>query len=55
MTFFGLTWSTAVLLFGWIPFWWTIALISLYRMNQNDERNRRRANSAIDTDQGGGR
>lgn len=32
---------TAVALFGWIPFWWAVALVSLYRMNKNDERNER--------------
>lgn len=30
--------GTIVLLFGWIPFWWGVALFSLYRMNKNDEQ-----------------
>ncbi len=30
--------GTIVALFGWIPFWWAVALISVYRMNKNDER-----------------
>ncbi|MFC6716074.1 hypothetical protein ACFQHN_00600 [Natrialbaceae archaeon GCM10025896] len=32
--------STIIILFGWIPFWWAVALISLYRMNQNDKKAR---------------
>lgn len=31
--------GTIVIMFGWIPFWWAVALFSLYRMNENDERN----------------
>lgn len=31
--------GTVVALFGWIPFWWAVALVSLYRMNRNDEAN----------------
>lgn len=33
--------GTVIILFGWIPFWWAVALISLYRMNKNDERTER--------------
>ncbi|MFC6767816.1 hypothetical protein [Natrinema soli] len=32
--------STILILFGWIPFWWAVALISLYRMNQNGKKAR---------------
>jgi hypothetical protein len=52
---FGLDWSTVVLLFGWIPFWWAVAILTLYRMNQNDKRNRQRAQSALNKDTGGRR
>jgi hypothetical protein len=38
MSIFGLDVTTVVLLFGWIPFWWVVAGISLHRMNKNDER-----------------
>jgi hypothetical protein len=38
MTILGLKLTTVVLLFGWIPFWWVVAGITLHRMNKNDER-----------------
>ncbi|RZV06450.1 hypothetical protein BDK88_3449 [Natrinema hispanicum] len=34
----GLDLTTALIIFGWIPFWWVVALITLYRMRKNDER-----------------
>ncbi|AGB31716.1 hypothetical protein C488_14642 [Natrinema pellirubrum DSM 15624] len=39
----GLDLSTGVIIFGWIPFWWAVALITLYRMRKNDERAENRA------------
>lgn len=39
----GLDFSTAVIMFGWIPFWWGVALLTLYRMRKNDERADNRA------------
>lgn len=52
MTIVGLEWSTALILFGWIPFWWAIAAITLYRMNQNDKRHHR--SQMTTTDSSGG-
>lgn len=36
MTTFGLPVQTLLALFLWIPFWWIVAGISLYRMRQHD-------------------
>lgn len=38
--------KTAVLLFGWIPFWWAMAAVTLYRMRKNDDREDREVGSA---------
>lgn len=54
MPILGLEWTTAVILFGWIPFWWATAVISLYRMRKNDKRNGDRATATIGGDSGGG-
>lgn len=40
MSIGALEFSTIIILFGWVPFWWAVALISLYRMNQNDKKAR---------------
>ncbi len=37
----GLGLKPTILLFGWIPFWWCVALISLYRMKRNDKQTAR--------------
>ncbi len=37
----GLDLEPTILLFGWIPFWWCVALISLYRMKRNDKQTAR--------------
>lgn len=39
MSVFGVPTGTFVLIFGWIPFWWFVAAVSVYRMRQNDKRN----------------
>lgn len=28
--------TTIILLFGWVPFWWSVAIVTLYRMNKHD-------------------
>lgn len=38
----GLDLGTVVLLFGWIPFWWAVAALTLYRMNRNDAKDAER-------------
>ncbi len=46
MSVFGLPLGTFIALFFWIPFWWLIAGISLYRMNKHDREKRRAATRA---------
>lgn len=52
---FGVEWEPLILLFGWIPFWWAVGAISLYRMNRNDERNADLAAGVADREGPGGR
>jgi hypothetical protein len=38
MSVFGLSPVTFIIIFGWIPFWWLVAGISLYRMRRHDKQ-----------------
>lgn len=38
MSVFGVPTVTFIIIFGWIPFWWLIAGISLYRMRRHDKQ-----------------